>query len=70
MQKEIVVVLMGAGRAGREHAANLCSFPDVRVALICDPILDLARLSERIINAYSMNRRSGGIGAQCSRESG
>jgi hypothetical protein len=31
MEKEIVVALMGAGRAGREHAANLVAFPDVRV---------------------------------------
>jgi len=51
MQKEIVAALMGAGRAGREHAANLCSVPDVRVGFICDPMLDLARAAGKLARA-------------------
>jgi myo-inositol 2-dehydrogenase/D-chiro-inositol 1-dehydrogenase len=37
-----VVALIGAGRIGQEHAKNLASFPDVEVALVCDPILSAA----------------------------
>jgi myo-inositol 2-dehydrogenase / D-chiro-inositol 1-dehydrogenase len=37
-----VVALIGAGRIGQEHAKNLASFPDVEVALVCDPILRAA----------------------------
>jgi predicted homoserine dehydrogenase-like protein len=48
MQKEIVVDLMGAGRAGREHAANLVAFPDVRVALVCDPLIDAAQAAGKL----------------------
>jgi hypothetical protein len=36
MEKRIVVALMGAGRAGQEHATNLGSLLDVRVAPVCD----------------------------------
>jgi predicted dehydrogenase len=43
MEKRIVVALMGAGRAGREHATNLGSLPDVRVALVCDPMTAAAQ---------------------------
>jgi myo-inositol 2-dehydrogenase/D-chiro-inositol 1-dehydrogenase len=48
MEKEIVVALMGAGRAGREHAANLVAFPDVRVALVCDPLIDAAQAAGKL----------------------
>jgi myo-inositol 2-dehydrogenase/D-chiro-inositol 1-dehydrogenase len=36
-RKEIAVALLGAGRAGQEHAKNLGSLPHVKVALVCDP---------------------------------
>jgi myo-inositol 2-dehydrogenase/D-chiro-inositol 1-dehydrogenase len=39
---------MGAGRAGREHAANLRSFPEVRVALVYDPLLDAAQAAGKL----------------------
>ena len=51
MEKEIVVALMGAGRAGREHAANLGSFPDVRVAVVCDPIEVAAQNAAKLARA-------------------
>ena len=37
MHEPITVALMGAGRAGREHAANLGTIAGVRVLLVCDP---------------------------------
>lgn len=51
MQKETTVALMGAGRAGREHAANLGSIPGVRVLLVCDPIPAAAERAARLARA-------------------
>jgi hypothetical protein len=42
-RKEIVVALLGAGRAGQEHAKNLRSFPHVKVAVVCDPVRSAAQ---------------------------
>ena len=42
MQKSITVALLGAGRAGREHAKNLGTLPGVRVLCVCDPVLAAA----------------------------
>jgi myo-inositol 2-dehydrogenase / D-chiro-inositol 1-dehydrogenase len=39
MNVPIKVALIGAGRIGQEHAKNLASFPNVEVAVICDPII-------------------------------
>ena len=38
MQAPITVALLGAGRAGREHAKNLGTLPAVRVVCVCDPV--------------------------------
>ena len=51
MEKEIVVALMGAGRAGQEHATNLGSLPDVRVALVCDPVTAAAQNAGKLARA-------------------
>jgi predicted dehydrogenase len=51
MEKKIVVALMGAGRAGREHATNLGSLSDVRVALVCDPITAAAQNAGELARA-------------------
>ena len=42
---------MGAGRAGREHAANLGAIPGVRVLLVCDPIPEAAQDAARLARA-------------------
>ncbi len=42
MQKPTTVALLGAGRAGREHAKNLGTLPAVRVLCVCDPVLAAA----------------------------
>ena len=51
MEKKIVVALIGAGRAGREHATNLGSLPDVRVALVCDPVTAAAQNAGKLARA-------------------
>jgi myo-inositol 2-dehydrogenase/D-chiro-inositol 1-dehydrogenase len=43
MKDKITVALIGAGRIGMEHAKNLASFPQVQVALVCDPVIEAAR---------------------------
>lgn len=43
MRDNITVALIGAGRIGQEHAKNLASFPEVQVALVCDPVIEAAR---------------------------
>ena len=62
MQKEIVVALMGAGRAGREHAVNLGSFPDVCVALVVTP---RSRSRERPVTRARCPTRNRGTFNEC-----
>jgi myo-inositol 2-dehydrogenase/D-chiro-inositol 1-dehydrogenase len=42
MNETIKVALIGAGRIGQEHAKNLASYPNVEVAVVCDPIIAAA----------------------------
>jgi myo-inositol 2-dehydrogenase/D-chiro-inositol 1-dehydrogenase len=51
MQNEFVVALMGAGRAGQQHATNLGSLPNVRVALVCDPVKEAGQFAAKLARA-------------------
>ena len=51
MQKPITVALLGAGRAGREHAKNLGTLPAVRVLCVCDPVLAAAESAANLARA-------------------
>ena len=42
MRNQIKVALMGAERIGQERAKNLASFPNVKVVVVCDPIIAAA----------------------------
>jgi hypothetical protein len=54
MQKEIVVALIGAGRVGREHAANLGSFLEVHLALVCNPVLEAVQVAGKLTRAENV----------------
>jgi len=54
MKNEIVVALMGAGRAGQEHARNLGSLPNVRVALVCEPFKEAAQSAAKLARAENI----------------
>ena len=43
MRDKITVALIGAGRIGLEHARNQASFPEIQVAVVCDPVIEAAR---------------------------
>jgi myo-inositol 2-dehydrogenase / D-chiro-inositol 1-dehydrogenase len=47
--KRIRTALIGAGRIAREHGRNLTSFPGVQLAVICDPILEVAQSLQRVL---------------------
>ena len=51
MQKLTTVALLGAGRAGREHAKNLGTLPGVRVLCVCDPVLAAAESAADLARA-------------------
>jgi len=44
---KITVGLLGAGRIGQEHAKNLAAFPQVEVAVVCDPRIEAAEAIRR-----------------------
>ncbi|HEY0789739.1 MAG TPA: inositol 2-dehydrogenase [Chthoniobacterales bacterium] len=52
---KISVALIGAGRIGQEHARNLASFPDVTVAVVCDPRREAAELARPLARARDVS---------------
>jgi myo-inositol 2-dehydrogenase / D-chiro-inositol 1-dehydrogenase len=42
--KRIKTALLGAGRIGQEHGRNLVSIPFVDLAIICDPVVEAAKV--------------------------
>ncbi len=51
MPNDITAALLGAGRAGQEHAKNLGTIPDVKVLLVCDPVTEAAQRAARLSRA-------------------
>lgn len=49
--ERIGVALLGAGRMGLEHAKNLASFPNVKVVVVADPVLDAAKKAQVLTRA-------------------
>lgn len=49
--EKVGVALLGAGRMGLEHAKNLLSFPNVKVVVVADPILDAAKKAQVLTRA-------------------
>lgn len=48
---KITVGLLGAGRIGQEHAKNLAAFPQVEVAVVCDPRIEAAEAIRPLVRA-------------------
>jgi myo-inositol 2-dehydrogenase/D-chiro-inositol 1-dehydrogenase len=48
---KITVGLLGAGRIGQEHAKNLATFPQVEVAVVCDPRIEAAEAIRPLVRA-------------------
>lgn len=49
--EKVGVALLGAGRMGLEHAKNLASFPNVKVVVVADPLLDAAKKAQVLTRA-------------------
>lgn len=49
--EKVGVALLGAGRMGLEHAKNLLSFPNVKVVVVADPVLDAAKKAQVLTRA-------------------
>jgi myo-inositol 2-dehydrogenase / D-chiro-inositol 1-dehydrogenase len=48
---KITVGLLGAGRIGQEHAKNMAAFPQVEVAVVCDPRIEAAEAIRPLVRA-------------------
>src|SRR3984957_11796740 len=48
---KVTVGLLGAGRIGQEHAKNLAAFPQVKVAVVCDPRIEAAEAIRPLVRA-------------------
>ena len=54
---KITVGLLGAGRIGQEHAKNLAAFPQVEVAVVCDPRIEAAEAIRPLLRAKEVMPR-------------
>ena len=55
MMETIRVALIGAGRIGHEHARNLASFPSVQVVVVCDPLIEAAKMVRPLARALEIS---------------